>query len=111
MNRVMRISGAVCIAALLTQGAMAGDSGAAFARSAQIPYGDLDLNSAQGLEMLRERIDAAADRACGSNPVFDRDYNHVRRFLRADYGQCRAAVQAEAAAALQHRGIRFAAAE
>jgi UrcA family protein len=108
MFRGMGLIGAAFAACLAAPAAMAGDSGTA--RSVPVAYGDLDLGTATGQAALQARIDAAAMKACGPNPVFQADYSHTRKFLRAEYAQCRADAVHKATAALRTRGVKVAAA-
>lgn len=67
-------------AALCATPAMAGTQAAT--HHERVPYGDLNLASADGQAQLQERLDRAALRACSQ--VRD---NRTRNFLR-EYGTC-----------------------
>jgi len=90
MNRSTCIAFAALIAAGLSWGADAAALNSVRVNRVQVQYGDLDLSSLQGSKTLRARIESAAARACGGNPVFATHYREAPRFEQAAFNECRA---------------------
>jgi UrcA family protein len=77
----------IALAATLATPAIAQDWGNQ-PHTVQVSYGDLNLNSAQGIAALDRRIDAAVGRFCGA-PMNLSEYSHVRKCRAAAFASAR----------------------
>jgi len=106
MYRSMSFIGAALVAALALQGASAAP--VSVTRQTEVRYGDLDLGSPAGRATLQARVEQAAAKVCGGNPVFHTNYRDAPSFVRADFEQCRAAAEAQSEKAFASTGVHFA---
>lgn len=106
MLKRMGLAGAAFAAVVIAQGAGAAPDTSVTTLRMQVPYGDLNLATPEGRSVLRARVEAAAAKACGSNPVFDAHYREAPAFVRSDFETCRAAALGEANARLRDIGVQ-----
>ena len=57
--------------------------------SVTVPLNDLDLTTEAGVTAALARLDQAAYRACGGNPIFHRSYEIMPRETVKVYRECR----------------------
>jgi UrcA family protein len=75
---------------------------AALTRSdALVRYDDLDLSRNADAEVMLQRMEAAADQACGGRPSLRGSRPGLETFLREDFRDCREAALANAIASLR----------
>ncbi len=100
MYRLLKISAAAMAVAAFAQSADAQPASTSnvVVKQVVVSYADLNLNNEAGTDALLDRIEHAADRACGGNPQFDANYQIAREFLTREYEQCRAAAVSGAVA-------------
>ncbi len=102
MYRLLKISAAAIAVAAFAQSAAAQPASASsvVVKQVVVTYADLDLKNEAGTAALLDRIEHAADRACGGNPQFDANYQIAREFLTREYEQCRASAVSGAVAGI-----------
>jgi len=106
MNRRFRF--ALAAAAAILTSSVAASAQQAIVRHVEVDFGDLDLSSRAGRTALEDRIDAAAVKACGGNPVFRPTYRDAPQFSKKAFEHCRAEARYQALSYLDRHGVRLA---
>jgi UrcA family protein len=105
MIRHISVIGAALAVLFMAQSASAGSERAVSVNRMVVPFGDLNLGTAEGQSTLQSRIDAAAAKVCGGDPVFSGLFRTMPPDARAKFEKCRMSARHEAIARLNQLGV------